>query len=167
MDMEMTGLDPDKEVIIEVAAIVANNQHEELECLHRVVKQDSKYLEKMDAWNTHQHKKSGLSELVPKGVSQDQVEQELMALADKHFKGEKIILAGNSIYQDRLFIKKHMPKLEPLLHHRMLDVSSWKIIFTNMRIKYKKHNKHRALDDVRESIKELKEYISHLKTPSP
>ena len=74
----------------------------------------------MDKWNTKQHKKSGLYELVPNGISQDQMERELIDLADKHFKEEKIILAGNSIYQDRLFIRKHLLKFEERLHYRMM-----------------------------------------------
>ena len=162
LDMEMTGLDPEKEVIIEVAAIVTDHQHEELDSYHQVIKQHSDYLEKMDKWNTKQHKKSGLYELVPNGISQDQMERELIDLADKHFKEEKIILAGNSIYQDRLFIRKHLLKFEERLHYRMLDVSAWKIIFSNVNIIFKKENKHRALDDIRESIREMKTYLYYL-----
>ena len=162
LDMEMTGLDPEKEVIIEVAAIVTDHQHEELDSYHQIVKQHSDYMEKMDKWNTKQHKKSGLYELVPNGITQEQMERELIDLADKHFKEEKIILAGNSIYQDRLFIRKHLLKFEERLHYRMLDVSAWKIIFANKDVIFKKENKHRALDDVRESIREIKMYLSYL-----
>ena len=162
LDMEMTGLDPEKEVIIEVAAIVTDHNHEELDSYHQVVKQHSDYLEKMDKWNTKQHKKSGLYELVPNGISPDQLEDELIALADKHFKDERIILAGNSIYQDRLFIRKYLLKFEERLHYRMLDVSAWKIIFANKDVIFKKENKHRALDDIRESIREMKLYLSYL-----
>ena len=162
LDMEMTGLDPEKEVIIEVAAIVTDHKHEEMDTYHQVIKQHSDYLEKMDKWNTRQHKKSGLYELVPNGISQEQMERELIELAGKHFKEEKIILAGNSIYQDRLFIKKHLPKFEERLHYRMLDVSAWKIIFSNLNITFQKENKHRALDDTRESIRELKTYLQYL-----
>lgn len=169
LDLEMTGLNPKTERIIEVAAIVTTAQHEELEHYHEIVKQDSTWLEKMDEWNTKQHKKSGLYDLVSKGMPQKDVEKDLVALVAKHFKGEKAILAGNSIYQDRLFIKNHFKNLESKLHYRMLDVSSWKIIFEAKRIFYKKQNKHRALDDVRESIEELKYYLlylNHLKLES-
>ena len=162
LDMEMTGLDPEKEVIIEVAVIVTDHKHEELDFYHQVIKQHSDYLEKMDKWNTKQHKKSGLYELVPNGISQEQMERELIDLADKYFKEERIILAGNSIYQDRLFIRKHLPKFEERLHYRMLDVSAWKIIFTNLNVHFQKENKHRALDDTRESIRELKTYLHYL-----
>ena len=164
LDMEMTGLDPEREVIIEVAAIVTDHQHEEIDQYHQVIKQDTRYLEKMDKWNTKQHKKSGLYDLVPNGITQYQAEKDLLALADKHFGTERIILAGNSIFQDRLFIKKHLLQLETKLHYRMLDVSAWKIIFLNKNIVFKKENKHRALDDIRESIREMKMYLSYLNT---
>ena len=163
LDMEMTGLDPEREVIIEVAAIVTDDQHEELDSYHQVVKQHNDYLEKMDKWNTKQHKKSGLYELVPNGISQEQMERELIDLVNKHFsKEERVTLAGNSIYQDRLFIRKYLLKFEEWLHYRMLDVSAWKIIFANKGVIFKKENKHRALDDIRESIREMKTYLSYL-----
>jgi len=162
LDMEMTGLDPEKEVIIEVAAIVTNNQNEELCAYHQVVTQHADYLEKMDKWNTRQHKKSGLYDLVPNGIPQEQMERELIDLTDKYFKEEKVILAGNSIYQDRLFIRKHLLKFAERLHYRMLDISAWKIIFSNHGIVFKKENKHRALDDIRESVREMKTYLSYL-----
>ena len=162
LDLEMTGLDPEKEVIIETAVIITNDQFEELDSYHCVVQQNQEYLEKMDKWNTKQHKKSGLYELVPKGIPQSQMETGLLALVEKHYQDEKVILAGNSIYQDRLFIRKYLLKFEEKLHYRMLDVSAWKIIFANKGVSFKKENKHRALDDVRESIKEMKEYLSYL-----
>ncbi len=162
LDMEMTGLDPDRDRIIEVAAIVTNSQHEELDHYHKIIKQDGRYLEKMDKWNTKQHKKSGLYDLVPTGISQYQAENELIAFADKHFGEQKIVLAGNSIYQDRIFIKKHLINLETHFHYRMLDVSAWKIIFAAKNIIFKKENKHRALDDIRESIRELNFYFHYL-----
>ena len=162
LDMEMTGLDPEKEVIIETALIVTDARHEELDSYHSIIKQDQSYLDNMDKWNTKQHKKSGLIDLVPKGQPQDKMEEDLLKMADKHCKNEKIVLAGNSIYQDRLFIKKHLPKLSARLHYRMLDVSAWKLIFMNKGIEFKKENKHRALDDVRESVRELRTYLSYL-----
>ena len=162
LDLEMTGLDPEKEVIIETAAIITNGQLEEIDSYHCVVQQDQDYLEKMDKWNTKQHKQSGLCELVPKGIAQDQMETDLLALANKHYQTEKVILAGNSIYQDRLFIRKYLLKFEEKLHYRMLDVSAWKLIFANKGVIFKKENKHRALDDVRESIREMREYLSYL-----
>lgn len=163
LDMEMTGLDPEREAIIEVAAIVTDHKFEELDSCHQVVKQHPDYLEKMDKWNTKQHKKSGLYELVHSGIPQDQMENILLSLADKHFKDEKIVLAGNSIYQDRLFIKKHLLKFEKRLHYRMLDISALKILFGNRGVEFKKENKHRALDDIRESVRELKSYLQYIR----
>ena len=162
LDLEMTGLDPEKEVIIEAAAIITNNRLEEIDSYHCIVQQDQEYLEKMDKWNTKQHKKSGLYDLVPGGTPQSQMEEELLALANKHYKNERVILAGNSIYQDRLFIRKYLLQFEKKLHYRMLDVSAWKIIFADKGVEFKKENKHRALDDIRESIREMKEYLNYL-----
>ncbi|MFS4460553.1 oligoribonuclease [Bdellovibrio sp. HCB2-146] len=166
IDMEMTGLDVNKEVIIEVAAIVTDLNFAELETFETVVKQPQKYLAAMDAWNTEHHAKSGLTAKVPNGMEPDQVEAKLVDMVKKHFPNtkDKPVLAGNSIMQDRLFIDKYMPDLASRLHYRMVDVSSWKVIFNNKyNFVYKKANKHRALDDIRESIQELRAYTDKLK----
>lgn len=165
IDMEMTGLDVEKEVIIEVAAIITDLNFKELDTFETIVKQPQKYLESMDAWNTEHHKKSGLTAKVPNGMLPDQVEAMLCDLVKKHFPdtSEKPVLAGNSIMQDRLFIDKYMKDFSSRLHYRMLDVSSWKIIFNNkFNYFYKKANKHRALEDIRESIQELRHYTDKL-----
>lgn len=168
IDMEMTGLDVQKEVIIEVAAIVTDLNFSELEQFETVVRQPQKYLDSMDAWNTEHHRKSGLTAKVPTGMQPDQVEAKLVDMVKKHFPDPKDrpMLAGNSIMQDRLFIDKYMPDLAGRLHYRMLDVSSWKIILNNkFRYVYHKANQHRALDDIRESIQELRAYcdLIHIK----
>lgn len=166
LDMEMTGLDVEKEVIIEVAAIVTDLNFKELETFETVVKQPQKYLDSMDAWNTEHHKKSGLTAKVPFGMEPDQVEAKLVDMVKKHFPDPKDrpVLAGNSIMQDRLFIDKYMKDLAPRLHYRMVDVSSWKVIINNkFNYIYQKANKHRALDDIRESIQELRAYCDKLK----
>ncbi len=166
IDMEMTGLDVQKEVIIEVAAIITDLKFQELSSFETVVRQPQKYLESMDAWNKEHHKKSGLSAKVPLGVPPDQAEQKLVDLVKKYFPDpkERPILAGNSIMQDRLFIDKYMPDFAGRLHYRMLDVSSWKIILNNKyNYKYQKANQHRALDDIRESIQELRAYCDLIK----
>ncbi|WII71450.1 oligoribonuclease [Bdellovibrio sp. 22V] len=165
LDMEMTGLDVEKEVIIEVAAIVTDLNFAELDTFETVVKQPQVYLENMDAWNTEHHKKSGLTAKVPFGMPPDQVEAKLVDMVKKHFPDPKDrpVLAGNSIMQDRLFINKYMPDLASRLHYRMLDVSSWKIIVNNkFNYVYQKANKHRALDDIRESIQELRHYCDKM-----
>jgi oligoribonuclease len=166
LDLEMTGLDIEKEVVIEAAAIITNVKLEPLDQYHTIVKQPKEYLERMDAWNQKHHKESGLVDLIPSGKEPEQVETELLALIDKHFEPkERIVLAGNSIAQDRLFIAKYFKKIETRLHYRMLDVTSFKIVFNNFyQISYTKPvAKHRALDDVQESINELKRYLSFVK----
>ena len=165
LDMEMTGLDVQKEVIIEVAAIVTDLNFKELETFETVVKQPQKYLESMDAWNTEHHKKSGLTAKVPNGMEPDQVEAKLVDMVKKHFPEPKDrpVLAGNSIMQDRLFIDRYMPDLAARLHYRMVDVSSWKVIINNkFKYVYQKSNKHRALEDIRESIQELRHYCDKM-----
>jgi oligoribonuclease len=161
LDMEMTGLDVNKEVIIEVAAIITDFNFQELDQFETVVRQPQTFLDNMDQWNREHHGKSGLTAKVPTGMKPDLVEAKLCDLAKKHFpdQRQKPILAGNSIAQDRLFIDKYMPDFSERLHYRVVDVSSWKVIFNEkFNFKYSKSNQHRALDDIRESIQELKEY---------
>lgn len=165
LDMEMTGLDVEKEVIIEVAAIVTDLKFAELETFEAVVKQPQKYLDNMDAWNTEHHRKSGLTAKVPTGMDPEQAEAKLVDMVKKHFPDPKNrpVLAGNSIMQDRLFIDKYFKDLAPRLHYRMVDVSSWKVIINNkFNYVYHKANKHRALEDIRESIQELRAYCDKL-----
>lgn len=165
LDMEMTGLDVQKEVIIEVAAIVTDLNFAELDTFETVVKQPQKFLDSMDAWNKEHHKKSGLTAKVPFGMEADQVEAKLVDLVKKHWPDPKDrpVLAGNSIMQDRLFINKYMPDFESRLHYRMVDVSSWKVIINNkFNYIYQKANKHRALEDIRESIQELRHYCDKM-----
>lgn len=169
IDMEMTGLDVEKEVIIEVAALITDMNFNVLDSYEAVVNQPNTYLDKMDEWNKSHHSKSGLLAKIPRGAPPHEVEEALIALVKKHWpriekKEDKPVLAGNSIGQDRLFINKYLPEFGNLLHYRMLDVSSWKIIFNHkLNLKYEKKNNHRALDDIRESIEELKYYLSHIK----
>lgn len=164
VDMEMTGLDVDKEVIIEVAGIVTDLKLETIDTYHAVVKQPQEYLDRMDEWNRTHHGKSGLLDLIPNGKDPSVVEDELLSFLDKNFKGDRAVLAGNSIYQDRLFINKYFLRLADKLHYRMMDVTSFKLIFNYMyQISYaKKTSQHRALDDIQESINELRKYLSYI-----
>lgn len=166
IDMEMTGLNVEKEVIIEVAALITDFDFQVLDSWETVVQQPQKYIDGMDAWNTKHHGESGLTAKIPSGMPPLLAEDRLIEMARRHFPEgtEKPMLAGNSIAQDRLFITKHMPRFDACLHYRMLDVSSWKIIFNNkFGLKYEKKNAHRAVDDILESVAELKFYLSHLK----
>jgi len=165
IDLEMTGLDVDKEVIIEIAVIVTDLEFNELENYHAIVKQPQSYLDSMDEWNKTHHGASGLTAQVPSGVDPDAVEEQLLALVDRHFparnKGDFAVLAGNSIGTDRLFINKYFKRFAAKLHYRMLDVTSWKILFkSKFNREYKKGDTHRAVADIRESINELKHYLS-------
>lgn len=164
IDLEMTGLDVAKEVIIEVAAIVTDLKFQELGSYHSVVKQPQIYLDNMDKWNQEHHKASGLLDLIPSGKDPNLVENDLLDLADRYFANEKIVIAGNSISQDRNFIDKYFQRFTEKLHYRMLDVTAWKVVFNNFyNIKYEKKNSHRAVDDIKESIEELKLYLKHIK----
>lgn len=169
IDLEMSGLDVNKEVIIECAVIVTDYQFNVLDSYEAVVNQPQNYIDNMDDWNREHHSASGLIAKIPFGKTPDQVEEDLLNLIKKHWpkiekKEDKPILAGNSIAQDRLFIDKYFKKFSSILHYRMLDVSSWKIIFNNKYgVKYEKKNAHRAVDDIQESVEEMKFYLKHLK----
>lgn len=164
----MTGLDINKEVVIECAAIVTDYDFQVLDTYETVVNQPKPYIDRMDDWNREHHGKSGLTAKVPYGKTPDQVEEDLCKLLKKHWpklekKEDKPILAGNSIGQDRLFLDKYFKEFAGQLHYRMLDVSAWKIIFNNKYgLKYDKKNSHRALTDIQESIEEMKFYLGHL-----
>lgn len=162
--MEMTGLKVEREVILEVAAIVSDLNFAEIATYHSVLKQPTSYLDNMDEWNKTHHKQSGLLDLVPAGRRPEEVEDQLISLVDVHFPDEKIILAGNSIGQDRLFIDRYFQRFSARLHYRMVDVTSFKVIFTSLwGTQFKKKDGHRALDDIRESIAELRHYLSFVK----
>lgn len=164
IDMEMTGLDVEKERPIEIAAIVTDINLKELETYHAVIKQPQSFLDGMDDWNKRHHGESGLTALVPTGIEPQVVEKAMMALIDRHFNGERAVIAGNSISQDRSFINKYFPALNAKLHYRMLDVTSWKVMMNAcFKIKYEKKNTHRAIDDIRESIGEMAFYLTHVK----
>jgi len=164
LDMEMSGIDVDKEVPIEIACLVTDWQWNVLGEYHAVFKQPQKYLDAMDDWNKEHHGDSGLLAMIPNGKDPAVVDAEVTKFIGEHFGFDRAILAGNSINQDRLFIRKYMPKTEAALHYRMLDVTSWKVVFNSLfQKKFKKKEAHRALDDIRESIDEFKYYLSFVK----
>ncbi len=168
LDLEMTGLEVEKEKILEAAALVTDHDLKAFGSLEAVVYQSPEVLAGMDEWCRKTHGKSGLVDRVPHGITEAALDDRLCALLDTPDcpKGRPI-LAGNSIAQDRKFIDRYLPKFAARLHYRMLDVSSFKIIFEHrLGLKYKKQNKHRALDDVRESIAELQYYLGYVRFES-
>lgn len=166
IDLEMTGLDPKEDRILEVAAIATDMELNEIATFESVVKVDEKLIkERMVGafWDKNQKARDGLIEQNKEGRPVEIVEKELLDFIKKHFK-ETIYLAGNSIHQDRKFIEREMPKLNKKLHYRMLDVSAWKIYFENaLGKKFTKPENHRALDDINGSIEEFKWYLTFLK----
>ena len=116
----------------------------------------------MDTWNKEHHGKSGLLEKIPKGLPPEAVDEDVSNFIKKHF-NQPAILAGNSISQDKKFIQAYFPKINSLLHYRLLDITAFKIIFENNYGKvFDKTESHRALDDIQESIGELKYYLSFI-----
>lgn len=161
--MEMTGLDVQKERIIEVAAIVTDADFNTLETYESVVFQDASFIDGMDDWNTQHHNDSGLVAKITTAPKQQDVEKKLCALVEKHFGEEPAVLCGNTIGQDRKFIDAYMPELSEKLHYRMLDVTSWKMIMgPRFNVTYEKSEAHRALEDIQESIAELKTFVDYI-----
>ncbi len=164
IDLEMTGLSPEKDVIIEIATVVTDAQLNSLgEGPVIAIKQPLQRLAAMDEWNTRTHTESGLVNRVKYSkVVTAQAEAQTLEFIRKFVPGNHSPLCGNSICQDRRFLARYMPKLESYLHYRNLDVSSIKELVTRWRPDllggFKKQNTHKALDDIRESIEELKYY---------
>lgn len=173
MDLEMTGLDPEKEGIIEIATIITDGELNILEeGPNIIVHQPPRLLKAMDEWNTTQHTKSGLVEQVKKSkVSVRDAELETLKFISKYCYPQKAPLCGNAIHHDRRFVIKYMKELNAFLHYRNVDVSTIKAIVDRWYPKSKdlpkKKENHRALDDVRESIEELRFYRkAYFKTAS-
>ena len=166
IDLEMTGLDPAKDKILEVAAIATDMKLNEIARFEAIVKVDENLIKKRmvgDFWEKHSSSRDALQAQNQKGQPIETVEKELLKFVAQNF-GNEIYLAGNSIHQDRKFIEKEMPELNQKLHYRMLDVSAWKIYFENaLHKKFVKPENHRALDDINGSIEELKWYLTFLK----
>ncbi len=174
MDLEMSGLDPECERILEIAVIITDGQLEELaEGPELILHQPDTLLAAMDAWNTRQHRGSGLVDKVrASSVTEKAAETEIVNFLQQ-FCGPRLApLAGNSVHQDRRFLKRYMPELEGYLHYRNVDVSTVKELVRRWYpsvYKQKPHKAcaHRALDDIRESIEELKYYRQRVFTSIP
>lgn len=164
IDMEMTGLDPEKEGIIEMATIITDKDLNIVaEGPNLIINQKAKLLKDMDEWNQNQHQKSGLIEKVKKSkITVKRAEKMTLDFISKYCVPKKTLLCGNAVHHDRRFIIKYMPKLHEFLHYRHIDVSTLKALIGWWYPKNKnlpqKTESHRALDDIRESIEELRFY---------
>ena len=164
VDMEMTGLDPDSDKIIEVAVVVTDMQLNVLaEGPVFAIHQSDEVLDKMDAWNKGTHGRSGLIDRVKAStVTEEQASKALIEFLRAYVPAGKSPMCGNSICQDRRFMARGMPKLEEFFHYRNLDVSTLKELCRRWKPElasgFKKHQKHTALADIIESIEELKYY---------
>ena len=167
IDLEMTGLVPEKDIIIEIATVVTDADLNVLaEGPSLAIHQNNQHLDGMDEWNTHQHTKSGLVKRVKESsISVNEAEKETLEFLMKYVDSGASPMCGNSICQDRRFLYNYMPKLEKFFHYRHIDVSTlkelavrWKpdVVTTSF-----KQSKHLALSDIYDSINELKHYREH------
>lgn len=168
IDLEMTGLDPEQDVILEVAAEITDFDFKTIASYEATVRQSRDVvvdrMQKNVWWTEFPHNRDEFVNNLDKAKPTEQVQQELIALLQEHFGSEPAVLAGNSIHNDRNFIKKWWPEFDLKLHYRMLDVSSFKVL---MQGKYgenfEKKEVHRAFDDIQASIAELQHYLEWFK----
>lgn len=175
MDLEMTGLDPRKERIIEVATIVTDSELNVVaEGPEIVVHQPEELLAAMDAWNTEHHAQSGLLAKVRSStVGEAEAEERTLAFLAEHCEPGTSPLAGNTVCHDRRFLAEYMPRIDAFLHYRLVDVSTLKELVRRwfpaaLSGAPVKVGNHRALEDIRESIAELRYYRGHVfRAPDP
>ncbi|MEJ2106649.1 MAG: oligoribonuclease [Acidiferrobacteraceae bacterium] len=172
IDLEMTGLDTINDRIIEVATIVTDSELNVVaEGPVLAVHQSDEVLAGMDDWNTNTHTKTGLVERVrSSALDEAEVERQTIVFLAEHVGKNRSPMCGNSICQDRRFLARYMPDLEAYFHYRNLDVSSLKELAKRWKPEilpgFTKRNTHRALDDIRESVDELKYYRQHFLLPA-
>lgn len=170
IDLEMTGLNPETSVILEIAAVVTDGSLTTVaEGPDIAIHYPDKILQAIESWSKRQHESSGLLERVrTSSVDCRKAEREVLRFLSKHCKKGESPLCGNSIWQDRRFLIKYMPKLEAFLHYRNIDVSSVKELakrwYPSLPV-YKKKKAHLALSDIQESINELKFYREEVFRP--
>ena len=168
IDMEMSGLDPEKERILEIAIVVTDGQLNTVaEAPVLVVHQPDALLDAMDEWNRNTHGKSGLIDRVKAStLSEAQAEERMLAFLTQHVPARVSPMCGNSVHQDRRFLARYMPRLEAFFLYRNLDVSTLKELARRWKPEIMagltKHGKHEALADIYESIEELKYYRERL-----
>ena len=168
VDLEMTGLDPAKDVILEIATEITDFNFKTLESYESKVRHKrelvAERMQKNTWWADYPANRDEFLHNLDDAKSLGNVEQDLLALVNKHFGNEQAVLAGNSIYNDRMFIKQWWPALDLKLHYRMLDVSAWKVLMQGKYdVVYAKNNSHRAFDDIQASIAELQNYLDFFK----
>ena len=173
MDLEMTGLDPERERIIEIASIITDSDLNVIaEGPVLAIKQTQQFFQGMDEWNQQHHSASGLIDRIKhEGVIEREAEASTRAFIERYVEKYTAPLCGNTIWQDRRFLTRYMPTLESYLHYRMIDVSSIKELAYRWRVdiaeSFSKNNEHTALADVRESIAELRHYRDHFFNLTP
>lgn len=170
VDLEMTGLDANSDLILEVAAIATDWDFNEVAKYEGIVKNEDMTLqERLSAnsifWDANPEAREGLLKQNQHGKDLAEVEDDLMKFIDEHFiENTRVLLGGNSIHMDRRFIVAQWPQLDARLHYRMLDVSAWKVVFEGkFKKKFAKPEEHRALGDIRGSIMELEYYLKKVK----
>ena len=166
IDLEMTGLEPERDVIIEIATIITNvDLSEQIEGPVFAIHQSETVLAAMDDWNTRQHGQSGLTARVRAStVSSAEAEQATLAFLQQYLPPANSPMCGNSICQDRRFLYKYMPTLAEFFHYRNLDVSTLKELAKRWAPNlpaFQKQSNHLALADIRASIEELRHYRKH------
>lgn len=165
VDLEMTGLDVEKDVILEIAAEVTDLNFLTIASYEACVQQTPEVLGTMNEWSMEHHSSSGLiARINSSGKKDNDIQHELIGFINAQFNGQPAVLAGNSIHNDRNFIKKCWPEVDKLLHYRMVDVSSFKVIMqAKYNVIFEKKEVHRAFDDIQASIAELQYYLEWFK----
>lgn len=164
VDLEMTGLDAREDVILEIAAEITDVNLTTIASYEAIVHQPKEVvvdcMQKNIWWKDYPENRDEFIRKTAEGKPSETVEQEMIALLSEHFGDEPAVLAGNSIHNDRNFIKQWWPELDLKLHYRMLDVSAWKVFMqARYGVQFEKREVHRAFDDIQASIAELQYYL--------